>query len=32
MSDPMEPDTAYILDKRETGKRCKNCIVEMSDV
>ncbi len=26
MSDSMEPDTAYILDKRETGKRCKNCI------
>lgn len=25
MSDSMEPDTAYILDKKETGKRCKNC-------
>jgi hypothetical protein len=25
MSDSMVPDTAYIFDKRETGKRCKNC-------
>lgn len=25
MSDPMEPNTAYVLDKKETGKRCKNC-------